>query len=77
MYTYAHVGKVDAVLDAAGKGGLGDAVALAGGPARVITLADEHAAGFGVVLSAPTAEQTPGIPGTRATGRRYRPRPAR
>jgi NADPH:quinone reductase-like Zn-dependent oxidoreductase len=44
VYAYAHTGKVDAVLDAAGKGGLGDAVALAGGPARVITLADEHAA---------------------------------
>src|SRR5216683_844726 len=33
---------VDAVLDAAGKGGLPDAIALAGGPARVITLADER-----------------------------------
>lgn len=56
---HAHVGKVDAVLDAAGKGGLGEAVALAGGPARVITLADEHAADFGVVLSAPTPERAP------------------
>jgi NADPH:quinone reductase-like Zn-dependent oxidoreductase len=57
--THADVGKVDAVLDAAGKGGLRDAVALAGGPARVITLADEHAADLGVVLSAPTPDRAP------------------
>ena len=56
---HAHVGKVDAVLDAAGKGGLGDAVELAGGPARVITLADEHAADYGVALSAPTPDRAP------------------
>jgi NADPH:quinone reductase-like Zn-dependent oxidoreductase len=55
----AHVGKVDAVFEAAGKGGLGDAVELAGGPARVITLADEHAADFGVALSAPTPDRAP------------------
>jgi NADPH:quinone reductase-like Zn-dependent oxidoreductase len=55
----AHVGKVDAVLDAAGKGGLGDAVELAGGPTRVVTLADEHAADFGVMLSAPTPDRAP------------------
>ncbi|MFD4605186.1 NADP-dependent oxidoreductase [Streptomyces sp. NPDC058464] len=55
----ADVGKVDAVLDAGGKGGLGDAVALAGGPARVITLADEHAADFGVAFSAPTPDRAP------------------
>jgi NADPH:quinone reductase-like Zn-dependent oxidoreductase len=55
----AHVGKVDAVLDAAGKGALGDAVELAGGPARVITLADEHAAEHGVALSAPTPDRAP------------------
>jgi NADPH:quinone reductase-like Zn-dependent oxidoreductase len=59
VHAYAHTGKVDAVLDAAGKGGLGDAVALADGPARVITLADEHAADFGVVLSAPTPDRAP------------------
>ncbi len=35
------------------------AVALAGGPARVITLADEHAAGFGVTLSAATPDRAP------------------
>ncbi|MFI9380223.1 alcohol dehydrogenase catalytic domain-containing protein [Kutzneria sp. NPDC052558] len=54
---HAHVGKVDAVLDAAGKGGLGDAVDLAGGPARVITLADEHAADHGIAFSAPTPDR--------------------
>lgn len=52
-------GKVDAVFDAAGKGGLADAVTLAGGPSRVITIADEHAADFGVALSAPTPERAP------------------
>ncbi|MEY9847252.1 NADPH:quinone reductase-like Zn-dependent oxidoreductase [Streptacidiphilus sp. BW17] len=55
----AEVGKVDAVLDAAGRGGLGDAVELAGGAERVITLADEHAADFGVALSAPTPDRAP------------------
>jgi NADPH:quinone reductase-like Zn-dependent oxidoreductase len=57
--THIDVGKVDAVLDAAGNGGLDDAVALAGGPARVITLADEHAADLGVLLSAPTPDRAP------------------
>jgi NADPH:quinone reductase-like Zn-dependent oxidoreductase len=55
----AHTGRVDAVLDAAGKGGLADAVKLAGGSSRVITLADEHAADFGVSLSAPTPDRAP------------------
>jgi NADPH:quinone reductase-like Zn-dependent oxidoreductase len=55
----AHVGKVDAVFDAGGKGGLRGAVELAGGPARVITLADEHAADFSVALSAPTPDRAP------------------
>ena len=50
---------VDAVLDAAGKGQLPDAVTLAGGPARVMTLADEHAADLGVALSAPTPDRAP------------------
>jgi NADPH:quinone reductase-like Zn-dependent oxidoreductase len=50
---------VDAVLDAAGKGGLPDAVALAGGPARVITLADEHAADLGVAFSSPRPDRAP------------------
>jgi NADPH:quinone reductase-like Zn-dependent oxidoreductase len=50
---------VDAVLDAAGKGELPDAITLAGGPARVMTLADEHAADLGVALSAPTPDRAP------------------
>jgi hypothetical protein len=49
----AHQAKVGAAIDAAGKGGLGDAVAPTDGPARVITLADDHATGSGVTLSAP------------------------
>ena len=55
----SHVGKVDAVIDAAGRGGLADAVTLAGGPERVITLADEHAADLGIRLSAPTPDRAP------------------
>lgn len=39
---------VAAVLDATGKGELADAISLAGGPARVMTLADEHVAELGV-----------------------------
>jgi NADPH:quinone reductase-like Zn-dependent oxidoreductase len=50
---------VDAVLDAAGKGELPDAISLAGGPARVMTLADEHAADLGVALSVPTPDRAP------------------
>jgi NADPH:quinone reductase-like Zn-dependent oxidoreductase len=50
---------VDAVLDAAGKGGLPDAITLAGGPARVMTLADEHAADLGVAFSAATPDRAP------------------
>jgi len=45
------LGPVDAVFDAAGTGVLADAIALAGGPKRVITLSDPAAAGFGVTLS--------------------------
>ncbi|HEX4841615.1 MAG TPA: NADP-dependent oxidoreductase [bacterium] len=54
-----HSPSVDAVLDAAGKGGLEDAITLAGGPARVMTLADEHAADLGVAFSAPTPDHAP------------------
>lgn len=54
------LGSVDAVFDAAGKGALADAVELAGGPQRVITLSDHAAPEFGVVLSAPTADRAPG-----------------
>ena len=53
------VASVDAVLDAAGKGELKEAVDLAGGPARVVTLADEHAADLGVAFSAFTADRAP------------------
>src|SRR5579863_495538 len=54
------LGAVDAVFDAAGKGVLADAIALAGGPRRVITLSDPGAADFGVRLSEPTPDRAPG-----------------
>jgi NADPH:quinone reductase-like Zn-dependent oxidoreductase len=54
------LGVVDAVFDAAGKGVLADAVALAGGPKRVITLSDPAAADFGVTFSQPTPDRAPG-----------------
>jgi NADPH:quinone reductase-like Zn-dependent oxidoreductase len=54
-----YVRSVDAVLDAAGKGELPDAITVANGPARVMTLADEHAAELGVRLSAPTPDRAP------------------
>ena len=54
------LGAVDAVFDAAGKGVLADAIALAGGPKRVITLSDPAAADFGVMLSEPTPDRAPG-----------------
>jgi NADPH:quinone reductase-like Zn-dependent oxidoreductase len=54
------LGPVDAVFDAAGRGVLADAVALAGGPGRVITLSDPAAASFGVTLSEPTPDRAPG-----------------
>src|SRR5579862_5773049 len=54
------LGPVDAVFDAAGTGVLADAIALAGGPARVITLSDPAAASFGVTLSQPTPDRAPG-----------------
>jgi NADPH:quinone reductase-like Zn-dependent oxidoreductase len=54
------LGPVDAVFDAAGKGVLADAIALAGGPKRVITLSDPAAADFGVTLSEPTPDRAPG-----------------
>lgn len=41
-------GGIDAVLDTAGAGVLADSVALAGGPDRVVTLADGDAAAHGV-----------------------------
>jgi len=54
------LGAVDAVFDAAGKGVLADAIALAGGPRRVITLADPAAADFGVTFSQYTPDRAPG-----------------
>jgi NADPH:quinone reductase-like Zn-dependent oxidoreductase len=51
--------RVDATLDAAGKGGLDDAIRLTGGSDRVITLADEHAADFGVWFSVGTPDRAP------------------
>ena len=51
--------RVDAVLDAAGRGGLAQALELTGGPERVITLSDPHAAQWGVRLSAPTPHRAP------------------
>ena len=54
------LGPVDAVFDAAGQGVLADAIALAGGPSRVITLSDPAAADFGVTLSEPTPDRAPG-----------------
>jgi NADPH:quinone reductase-like Zn-dependent oxidoreductase len=54
------LGAVDAVFDAAGTGILADAIALAGGPERVITLSDPAAADFGVTLSEPTPGRAPG-----------------
>ena len=54
------LGAVDAVFDAAGTGILADAVALAGGPERVITLSDPAAADFGVTLSEAEPDRAPG-----------------
>jgi NADPH:quinone reductase-like Zn-dependent oxidoreductase len=51
--------QVDATFDAAGRGGLEDAIKLAGGSERVITLADAHAAELGVRFSAPTPDRAP------------------
>ena len=53
------LGAVDAVFDAAGTGILADAVALAGGPGRVITLSDPAAADFGVTLSEAAPDRAP------------------
>ena len=50
---------VDAVLDAAGKGELQDAISLAGSPAKVMTLADENAAALGVAFSVGTPDRAP------------------
>lgn len=49
--------RVDATFDAAGKGGLQDAITLTGGSERVITLADERAAELGVRFSVATPDR--------------------
>src|SRR5207245_11558847 len=54
------LGAVDAVFDAAGKGARAGPLALAGGPRRVITLADPAAADFGVTFSQYTTDRAPG-----------------
>ena len=51
--------RVDATLDAAGKGGLEAAITLSGGSDRVITLADERAAELGVRFSVATPDRAP------------------
>ena len=48
---------VDATFDAAGKGGLEEAITLTGDRARVITLADERARDLGVAFSSWTADE--------------------
>ena len=53
------VPSVDAVLDAAGKGSLPDAIDLAGGPNRVVTIADPQAAELGVSFSVGTPDRAP------------------
>ena len=51
--------RVDATFDAAGKGGLEDAITLTGRSDRVITLADERAAELGVRFSGATPDRAP------------------
>lgn len=53
-------GRVDAVVDAAGRGGLAEAVRAAGDPARVVTLADPAgAAAAGARMSQPGPDRAP------------------
>src|SRR6185436_3603327 len=51
--------RVDATLDAAGKGGLEEAITVTGGTERVITLADEGARDLGVRFSVGTPDRAP------------------
>ncbi|MBW8485294.1 NADP-dependent oxidoreductase [Actinomadura parmotrematis] len=56
----ARAGRVDAVIDAAGRGGLAEAVAATGDPARVVTLADPAgAAAAGALMSQPGPGRAP------------------
>jgi NADPH:quinone reductase-like Zn-dependent oxidoreductase len=50
---------IDSVFDAAGKGGLEDAIALTGGKDRVVTLADPRAFELGVRFSVGTPDRAP------------------
>jgi NADPH:quinone reductase-like Zn-dependent oxidoreductase len=53
-------GRVDAVVDAAGRGGLAEAVRATGDPARVVTLADPAgAAAAGALMSQPGPDRAP------------------
>ncbi|WP_443035068.1 NADP-dependent oxidoreductase [Streptomyces sp. BE133] len=54
---------VDVVLDAAGKGSLGELVAIAGDPHRVVTIADFDADRHGVRFSRSQAGESPGWAG--------------
>ena len=52
--------RVDAVVDAAGRGGLAEAVAATGNPARVVTLADPVGArAAGALMSEPGPDRAP------------------
>jgi NADPH:quinone reductase-like Zn-dependent oxidoreductase len=53
------VGRVDATFDAAGQGGLEDAITLTGGSERVVTLADPRGPQLGVRFSAWTPDRAP------------------
>ena len=55
-------GSVDAVFDAAGSGVLPGSIEIAGGPSRVLTIADAAAFGLGVTFSVGSeSEQTPDV----------------
>jgi NADPH:quinone reductase-like Zn-dependent oxidoreductase len=55
----AVTGRVDAVMDAAGRSDIEAAIALAGGTKRVITLSDPRAPALGVTLSAAVPARIP------------------
>lgn len=55
----AAAGRVDAVLDAARSSDLPAAIAMAGGPGRVVTLTNPDAAALGATLSGPVPERIP------------------
>jgi NADPH:quinone reductase-like Zn-dependent oxidoreductase len=64
--------RVDATFDAAGKGGLEDAITLTGGSERVITLADEHAAELGRSIFSRDARSGPRCRRDRHAAPRFR-----